>query len=161
MWRKLAQTSACLSWLRFRVSGIFWCMHWGRHLWTTQPLPTTKQAHLLDHSQLYSTHSRWKKNLFALHSSFSFEIFNCNIHNCLVDSGALANIMLLSIAKKINAQWSKTSMNIIQLNRTCLPAIGELQDVIIRLSHDSRVHHCINIIFVDISEVYGLLLSRD
>jgi len=45
--------------------------------------------------------------------------------------------MLLSIVKKINAQWSKTSMQIIQLDRTTVPAIGELQDVIIRLSHDS------------------------
>jgi len=29
----------------------------------------------------------------------SFEIFNCNVHNCLVDSGASANVMPLSLAK--------------------------------------------------------------
>lgn len=61
----------------------------------------------------------------------SFEIFNCNVHNCLVDSGMIANIMPLSIAKKINAQWSKTSVQIIELDRTPILAIGELQDVII------------------------------
>jgi len=67
----------------------------------------------------------------------SFDVFNCNVHNCLVDSGVEANIMPLSIAKKINAQWSKTSTQIIQLDRTFVPTIGELQDMIIQLSHDS------------------------
>jgi len=47
------------------------------------------------------------------------------------------NIMPLSIADKINEQWSKTSAQIIQLDRTLVPAIGELQDMNIQLSHDS------------------------
>ena len=39
----------------------------------------------------------------------SFEIFNFNFHNCLVDFGASVNVMPLSIAKQINAQWSSTT----------------------------------------------------
>lgn len=39
----------------------------------------------------------------------SFEIFNCNVHNCLVGYSASTNVMPLSIAKNINALWSKTS----------------------------------------------------
>lgn len=80
----------------------------------------------------------------------SFEIFNYNAHNCLVDSGALANVMPLSIPKRINVQWSNTSMFIIQLDRTCVLDIGELRDVIIQLSHENRVHQCINIVIMDI-----------
>ena len=38
--------------------------------------------------------------------------------------------------------------------------MGELNNVIIRLSSDSRVHQCIDIVIVDIREYYGLLLSR-
>lgn len=91
----------------------------------------------------------------------SFEIFNCNVHNRLVDSGASANVMPLSISKKIISQWSKASAQIIELDLTCIPAFGELRDVIIQLSHDDRVHQCIKIIVVDILEAYGLLLSRD
>lgn len=91
----------------------------------------------------------------------SFEVFNYNVHNYLVDFGVVANVMSISIAKKINAQWSKTSTRIIQLDRTSVPAIGELRDVIIQLSYGSQVHQCINIVFVDIPEAYGLLLSRD
>lgn len=52
-------------------------------------------------------------------------------------------------------------MRIIQLDRTSLLAIGELRDMIIRLSYDSGVHQCINIVVVDIPEAYGLLLSKD
>jgi len=91
----------------------------------------------------------------------SFEVFNYYVHNCLVDFGAAANVMSFSIAKKINARWSETFSRIIQLVRTSVPAIGELQDMIIQLSHDSRVHQCINIVVVGIPEAYGLLLSKD
>ena len=34
----------------------------------------------------------------------TFEIFNHNVHNCLVDSGASVNVMLLSVCKRINGQ---------------------------------------------------------
>jgi len=46
----------------------------------------------------------------------SFQIFNNNVQNYLVDSGVIANAMSLSIAKKINARWSETSTQIIQLD---------------------------------------------
>lgn len=91
----------------------------------------------------------------------SFEIFNFIAHYCLVDSGASVNAMPLSIAKQINVQWSSTNAQIIQLDRTCVPAIGELRDVIIQLSSDERVHQCNNIVIVDIPEAYGLLLNKD
>jgi hypothetical protein len=37
----------------------------------------------------------------------TFEIFNKNVHNCLVDSGASSNIMPYSVCKKINAEPQK------------------------------------------------------
>lgn len=43
----------------------------------------------------------------------SFEIFNYNVRNCLVDFDTVANIITLSIAKKVNADWSKPSARII------------------------------------------------
>ena len=39
--------------------------------------------------------------------------------------------------------------------------VGELNNVIIHLSSDSRVHQCIDIVVVDISKAYGLLWSGD
>lgn len=37
----------------------------------------------------------------------TFEIFNFNVHNFLVDSGASVNIMPLFVSKKINEKWDK------------------------------------------------------
>jgi hypothetical protein len=39
--------------------------------------------------------------------------------------------------------------------------IGEFKNVLIRLSSNPKVHQIIDIIVVDIPEVYGLFLSRD
>ena len=44
--------------------------------------------------------SKYKTPTFLL----TFEIFNYNMHNCLVDSGASVNVMPLSVCKKINGQ---------------------------------------------------------
>ena len=44
--------------------------------------------------------SKYKTPPFLL----TFEIFNHNVHNCLVDSGASINVMPLSVCKKINGK---------------------------------------------------------
>jgi len=56
----------------------------------------------------------------------SFEIFNYNVHNCLVASSTTTNVMPLSIAKQINAQCSETFTRIIKRDRTLVLVIGEL-----------------------------------
>ena len=50
---------------------------------------------------------------------------------------------------------------IIQLDRSQVKVFGELKDVFIRLSLNSKVHQTIDIIVVDILEAYGVILSRD
>jgi hypothetical protein len=52
-------------------------------------------------------------------------------------------------------------LKIIQLDRTDVKVIGELKNVLIRLSSNPKVHQVIDIIVVDIPEVYGMFLSRD
>jgi ribonuclease HI len=91
----------------------------------------------------------------------TFEIFNTNVHNCMVDSGASSNVMPWSVCQKINAEVEPSSLKIIQLDRTDVKVIGELKNVLIRLSSNPKVHQVIDIILVDIPEVYGLFLSRD
>ena len=36
----------------------------------------------------------------------TFEIFNRNVHNCMVDSGALSNVMPWFACQKINAEFN-------------------------------------------------------
>ena len=104
-----------------------------------------------------NTNSRGSTPPFLL----TFEMFNFNVHNYLVDSGTSTNVMPWSVCKKLNVQPEKTDAKIIQLDRSQVPAIRELNNVIIQLSSDAQAHQCIDIIVIDIPEAYGLLLSRD
>jgi hypothetical protein len=90
----------------------------------------------------------------------TFEIFNRNVHNCMVDSGALSNVMPWSVCQKINAEVEPSSLKIIQLDRTDVKVIGKLKNVLIRLSSNPKVHQVIDIIVVDIPEVYGLVFEQ-
>ena len=69
--------------------------------------------------------------------------------------------MPLYVCKKLNIWLEKTDARIIQLDRSQVLVVGELNNVIIRLYFNSRVHQCIDILVVYIPESYGLLLSRD
>ena len=80
----------------------------------------------------------------------TFEIFNQNIHNCLVDSKASSNVMPYSVCKKLNDQPKICKTKIIQLDRSHVKVMGELKDVLIHLSSNSKVHQTIDVIVVDI-----------
>jgi hypothetical protein len=64
----------------------------------------------------------------------TYEIFNFNVHNCLVDSGASSNIMPYSVFQRINDVPQMTKMRIIQLDRMDVKVKGELKYVLIRLA---------------------------
>ena len=101
-----------------------------------------------------------KSKSHTLDFLLSFEIFNHNVHNCLVDYGASSNVIPLSICKNINGQPTPSPCRIIQLERSVVKVIGEMKDVLIWLYADSRVCQFIDIMEVDIPEAYGLVLSR-
>lgn len=99
-------------------------------------------------------------NLFLLFL-LSFEIFNHNVHNCLVNSNASLNVRLLSVAKKINSKWDKADAYIIHLDGSRVQATRELKNDVIHLSSDQQVQKCINIMIVDMREGYNVLLSKE
>ena len=82
------------------------------------------------------------------------------MHNYLVDLGASVNVMPLSVCKKINAQPKPSTWKFIQLDRTNLKVIGEMEDVLIRLSSNDKVWQLIDIVVADIPDAYGIFLSR-
>jgi hypothetical protein len=91
----------------------------------------------------------------------TFEVFNRNLHNCLVDSRESSNVMPLSICKKLNAIPLKSDKHVIQLDRAQVKVMGELKDVMIRIATHPKFVQVIDIIVVDIPKAYGLLLNRD
>jgi hypothetical protein len=90
----------------------------------------------------------------------TFEFFNRNLHNCLVDSGASSNVMPLSLCKKLNAVSLKSDKHVIQLDKTQVKVMGELKDVMIKMETHLKFVQVIDIVMVDIPKAYGLLLSR-
>ena len=89
----------------------------------------------------------------------TFEIFNHNVHNCLVDSRASANVMPLLVCKRINGQPKPSNGKIIQLERTTMKVVGEMEDMLIHLSADERVCQFVDTMVADVPEAYGLILS--
>ena len=43
----------------------------------------------------------------------TFEIFNRNVHNCMIDSGASSNVTPLYVYKKLNATWEPFPIQIV------------------------------------------------
>jgi len=82
----------------------------------------------------------------------TFEIFNKNIHNCLINSGASSNILPRTICVKLNAQPQKSVVHIVQLDRSQVKVIGELNQVTIRLSSNPKVCQVMDILVTDILE---------
>ena len=84
----------------------------------------------------------------------TFEIFNSNVHNLLVDSSAPSTVMAYVVAKILHAMLEKTGTQIIQLDRTNVKVIGELKDVLIRMTTKPQYVQVIDIVVVDIPEAY-------
>jgi hypothetical protein len=64
--------------------------------------------------------SRYQTPPFLLTS----EIFNRNVHNCLVDFGASSNVMPYSVCKKLNVEPQISKTKIIQLDRSHVKVFG-------------------------------------
>ena len=91
----------------------------------------------------------------------TLEMLNHKVHNCLVDSGSLVNVMPLSVCKKINGQPKPTAWEVTQLDRTSVKVVGEMENVLIRLSANNKICHFIYIVVADILDGYGLIMNRD
>ena len=103
----------------------------------------------------------WKENLDTPPFFSSLEMLNYNVHNCLVDSGAVVNVMPLEICKKINGQLESTPREVTQLDRTGVKVVGEMKNFLIRLAANNKICQFIDIMVADIPRGYGLILNRD
>lgn len=54
----------------------------------------------------------------------TYEIYNRNLHNYLIDSGASSNIMPASVCSKLNIEPQNSTINIVQLDRTKVQVLG-------------------------------------
>ena len=69
--------------------------------------------------------------------------------------------MPILICKKINGQPKSSTWRVVQLDRTNVKVIGEMEDVLVRMSSNDKLCQVIDIAVADIPDAYGLVLSRD
>ena len=91
----------------------------------------------------------------------TFEIFNMNVYNFLVDSGASSTVMPYVVTKRLHEMPEKTGTRIMKLDRMNVKLIGELKDVLIWMAAKPQYTQVIDILVVDIPKAYGMLHSRD
>ena len=69
--------------------------------------------------------------------------------------------MPLAVCRNINGQPKPTAWEVTQLDRTNVKVVGEMEDILIRLSANEKRCQYIDIVVVDIPDGYGLILNRD
>ena len=69
----------------------------------------------------------------------TFDIFNRNVHNCMIDSGASSNVIALSVFKRLNVTWEPFPIQNFQFKRYKVKVVGRLRNVLLRLSTDPKV----------------------
>ena len=111
---------------------------------TTEAMPTMFKDRLEFSPFLLSIYIYWK-----------------NLHNCLTDSQVSCNIMPLTISQRLGVVPQPTSRVVIQLDKIEIIMIGVLKDMCNKLTKNSRTQDIIDIHVVEISKMYGMLLSRE
>ena len=101
----------------------------------------------------------WEEKVDTPPFLLTLEMLNHNVHNCLVDSGSAVNVMPLEICKKINGQPESTFCEVTQLDSTGVKVVGEMKNVLIRLSTNNTICQFIDITMADIPSGYGLILN--
>ena len=61
----------------------------------------------------------------------------------------------------VNGKPKPSTWRVVQLDRTDVKVIGEMEDVLVHLASNDKVCQVINIVVADIPDAYGLVLSRD
>ena len=77
------------------------------------PHPSSSQEDIQSDKEINEASIGGKSKSQTFPSLLSFDIFNHNAHNFLVDSGASSNVMPLSVCKNINGQPTPSSCKII------------------------------------------------
>jgi hypothetical protein len=87
-------------------------------------------------------------------------INNKYLNNCMLDSGAGANMMSLKVMEKLGLKVTRPYRNVCSFESRAIPTHGVVENVKVFLGrYPERVIH-MDIVVVDVPDVWGMLLSR-
>jgi hypothetical protein len=83
-----------------------------------------------------------------------------NFNNCMLDTGVGANMMSLKVMRQVGLKVTRPYRNVCGFKSKAIPTNGVVENVEVRLKEypEKMVH--IDIVVVDVPDVWGMLLSR-
>jgi len=85
---------------------------------------------------------------------------NKSLNNCMLDSGVCANMMSLKVMQQLGLKVTQPYRNVCGFESRAIPTHGVIENVEVCLEkYLERVIH-IDIVVVDVPDVWGMLLSR-
>ena len=94
----------------------------------------------------------------------SIENHDVALHNCLVDTGTMNNIMPLTVMEALGMSFTKyyqTGESIYAIDSRKVPTFGEIKEFNAWIMTTPHIITVFNIIVVDLPPTYGVILGRD
>jgi hypothetical protein len=82
------------------------------------------------------------------------------LNNCMLDTGAGANMMSLKVMQQMGLKVTRPYKNVCGFESRSVPTHGVIEDLEVRLKEFPEKVVYIDIIVVDVPDVWGMLLSR-
>ena len=82
------------------------------------------------------------------------------IHNCLLDSGASHNLMPKAIMEALGLSITKPYHDLYAFNSQAVKCLGVIKDMVVSLAQLQMKSVIMDVVVVDITPKFGLLLSR-
>jgi hypothetical protein len=90
----------------------------------------------------------------------TLNVYDQLLHNCMLDSGASHNIMPNIIMDKLGLQITRPYGDLYSFDSKRVKCMGMIKDLVVTLAQVSVKSILMDVVIVDISPKYGLLLSR-
>jgi hypothetical protein len=90
----------------------------------------------------------------------TLEMNNKYLNNCMLDTGAGANMMSLKVMQQMGLKVTRPYKNVCGFESRSVPTHGVIENIEVRLKDLPEKVLYIDIIVVDVPDVWGMLLSR-
>ena len=82
------------------------------------------------------------------------------LHNCMLDSGASTNITSLKVTKQLNLNITRKYKNVCCFDSKTVEVEDLIKDLKVSLAMNKDVSLLMDVVVIDIPDVWGMLLSR-
>jgi hypothetical protein len=90
----------------------------------------------------------------------ALQVNNKLLNNCMLDSGAGANMMSLKVMRQLGLETTRPYRNVCRIESRAIPTHGVVENVKVHLARYPEIVLLMDIVVVDVPDVWGMLLSR-